>query len=472
MVLKYLSTLLALVLMGSVSAASLVTPDGGQYEGEVKNDRMHGEGRIDWPDGTYYVGEFKRGLKHGEGTETLLDGRVFQGEYRDGQWVRGVLHFPDGESYEGEFEKRRFHGEGQLTFRNRTVYEGRFEEGEMNGEGRMTTSDGTVYEGDFVQDRLPKGTITYSDGSVYEGELRGWQPHGEGRMTPVEGAVLAGEFEYGEFVGEDGQAAYERDWAEQQERLERALYTQRTLVDEQLKRLVEQTPDTAEVYTVLAALSNAETVFRTEVETIDAQLTDMPAFDGRLVTLANELQDDDNFPLATETSLRHFVRTLGKRLGEEDLIFLYLTSHGSPEHELSVDFNSNLTLPGIDPEELDRILSEAPQNKVVVISACYSGGFVPELSRDDTVIITAAAADRPSFGCSNEETMTYFGRAFFETAFTLDKPLDAVFADAKTAVTQRETNEGHDPSNPQIWAADPVLEAWDQWRSEATGTVN
>lgn len=463
---QLLSLLLMLALSGPVLAASLTTPDGGEYEGDVKNGLLHGDGRIDWPDGTYYIGSFRNGLKHGEGTELLPDGRIYSGEYQHGQWVSGVLHFPNGQTYDGEFERRRFDGQGKLTFGNGTGYEGDFQAGKMEGEGQMTTADGTVYQGTFSGDRLTQGTITSSDGSVYEGELRNWRPHGEGRLVEADGEVLEGQFVYGDYVGENGMSGYEENQVSQQERLERALYTQRTLVDAQLKRLRDQSPGEPEVFAVLAALSNAETVFRTEVESIDAQLTAMPPFEGRLVTLANELHDSDNYPLATETSLTHILRTLGKRLGEEDLIFVYLTSHGSPDHELSVDFNTDQTLPGIDPTELADILDEAPQQKVVVISACYSGGFIPELSAENTLVITAAAADRPSFGCSNEETMTYFGRAFFETAFSLEKPLNEVFDDAKTAVTERELAQDYDPSNPKIWEAESVIKAWDEWRTQ------
>jgi len=401
--------------------------------------------------------------------ETLLDGRIYQGDYKKGQWAEGVLYFPNGQSYEGEFVRQRFEGSGKLIFGNRTVYEGEFQAGKMEGEGQMITADGTVYEGTFNGDRLSQGTVTGSDGSVYEGELISWRPHGDGRLVEADGDVLEGQFAYGEYVGEDGMSSYEEEQARQQERLERALYTQRTLTDTQLKRLREQTPGEPEVFTVLAALSNAETVFRTEVETIDAQLTAMPPFEGRLVTLANELHDSDNYPLVTQTSLTHMVRTLGKRLGEEDLIFVYLTSHGSPDHELSVDFNTDQTLPGIDPTELAEILNNAPQQKVVVISACYSGGFLPELRSENTLVITAAAADRPSFGCSNDETMTYFGRAFFETAFSLEKPLNEVFEDAKAAVTERELAQDYDPSNPQISEAESVIDAWEDWRTQLDG---
>ncbi|WP_028670446.1 C13 family peptidase [Saccharospirillum impatiens] len=468
--LRVLMVLLALTC--PVLAASLTTPDGGAYEGDVKNGLLHGNGRIDWPDGTYYSGAFRNGLKHGEGTQSLLDGRIYQGQYKNGQWVDGVLHFPNGQTYDGDFVRQRFEGKGTLTFGNRTVYEGEFRAGKMEGEGRMSTADSTVYEGTFNADRLTRGTITANDGSVYQGELSNWRPHGEGRLVEADGEVVEGQFAYGDYVGENGLPAYQEQQVRQQERLERALYNQRALADDQLSRLRDQTAGEPEVFALLAALSNSETVFRTEVETIDAQLTAMPQFDGRLVTLANELRDNDNYPLATSTSLRHIVRSLGTRLGDEDLIFVYLTSHGSPDHELSVDFNANQALPGIDPTELASILDEAPQQKVVVISACYSGGFLSQLGTEDMLVITAAAADKPSFGCSNEETMTYFGRAFFETAFTLEKPLDEVFEDARAAVTERELAREYDPSNPQIRVAEPVLQAWDRWRTQLNNRLN
>ena len=195
------SLLFLLALSGSVLAASLTTPDGGNYEGEVKNGLLHGDGRIDWPDGTYYVGSFHNGLKHGEGTELLLDGRIYRGEYQNGQWEDGVLHFPNGQTYEGEFERQRFDGKGKLTFGNRTVYEGDFRAGKMEGEGQMTTADGTVYEGTFSGDRLMQGTLTSRDGSVYEGMFKAGQRDGQGAFTRPDGFSYTGQWKDGQISG-------------------------------------------------------------------------------------------------------------------------------------------------------------------------------------------------------------------------------------------------------------------------------
>jgi hypothetical protein len=63
---------------------------------------------------------------------------------------------------------------------------------------------------------------------------------------------------------------------------------------------------------------------------------------------------------------------------------------------------------------------------VIVISACYSGSFIPALQSPETLIITASAADKTSFGC-NEADYTYFGRAFFDLAMREQSSMKKAF---------------------------------------------
>src|SRR3546814_18531152 len=97
---------------------------------------------------------------------------------------------------------------------------------------------------------------------------------------------------------------------------------------------------------------------------------------------------------------------------DEDLLLLYLTMHGTEDHELAVTFPPLLE-EWITPPQLRAVLDDAGiRNRVVVISACYSGGFLPDLRDARTLVITAARADRASFGCGNESAATWFGRAW------------------------------------------------------------
>jgi hypothetical protein len=60
---------------------------------------------------------------------------------------------------------------------------------------------------------------------------------------------------------------------------------------------------------------------------------------------------------------------------------------------------------------------------VVIISACYSGVFISRLANPDVLVITAADADHPSFGCRDKAKWTYFDDAFFNVALRQAKSL-------------------------------------------------
>jgi hypothetical protein len=113
------------------------------------------------------------------------------------------------------------------------------------------------------------------------------------------------------------------------------------------------------------------------------------------------------------------------------------------------------------------------RDKVVVISACYSGGFIPAIKDDKTMVIAASREDRVSFGCSEEADFTYFGEALFGKALVETDDLMQAFNDAKTIVAQREIEENFEASEQQIWAPKGVLARWQQLRkSQAERALN
>lgn len=103
---------------------------------------------------------------------------------------------------------------------------------------------------------------------------------------------------------------------------------------------------------------------------------------------------------------------------------------------------------------------------MLVISACFSGGFIAPLQDDKTLIMTAARADRVSFGCSEENDFTYFGRALFEQALQQTDDLGQAFALAKRFVSEREQAEDFEASEPQLADAPEVQKAWNALRQQ------
>ena len=88
--------------------------------------------------------------------------------------------------------------------------------------------------------------------------------------------------------------------------------------------------------------------------------------------------------------------------------------------------------------------------RVIIVSACYSGSFIDDLASPTTVIITASAADKMSFGCTNNAEMTYFGQAFFAESVRSNTSFAAAFKEARLRVQERERIMGFEPSEPQM----------------------
>ena len=190
-------------------------------------------------------------------------------------------------------------------------------------------------------------------------------------------------------------------------------------------------------------------VFKSEVERIKEQFDTRFGTFGRSLVLINNPATRTKTPIASRTSMDLALRRIGQQMNREsDVLFLYMTSHGLP-NQFEME-NAPIDLNDVDPKWLKEALDKSGIRwRVIVISACYSGSFVPALQDDNTLIITASAADRASFGCSNEADYTYFGRAFFDQAMREQTSVSAAFEQAKATVAQLESAQGFDASEPQ-----------------------
>ena len=139
---------------------------------------------------------------------------------------------------------------------------------------------------------------------------------------------------------------------------------------------------------------------------------------------------------------------------ENDILFVILTSHGSPAG-LAVKAGSRNEI--LSPWTLAAMLdSTGVRHRIVVVSACYSGIFIRPLANADTLVITAADADHPSFGCQDGAEWTYFGDAFFNIALRRTANLRNAFALARTLVRKREQRNGFLASNPQMTGGENI----------------
>jgi hypothetical protein len=131
-----------------------------------------------------------------------------------------------------------------------------------------------------------------------------------------------------------------------------------------------------------------------------------------------------------------------------DVLFVILTSHGS-RAGLAVKAGRITQL--LTPLDLaDMLALTGVRHKVVVISACFSGVFIRRLATPNVLVITAADAEHPSFGCQDKAKWTYFGDAFFNVALRQASSLTDAFVVARSLVQKHELREHFEPSNPQM----------------------
>jgi hypothetical protein len=182
----------------------------------------------------------------------------------------------------------------------------------------------------------------------------------------------------------------------------------------------------------------------------------------------NDARDLERRPLATPEALRHSLLALGRIMDPDDVLILSLSSHGGEDATLEIA-NAGMAPMSLGADELATMLRDAQiPRKVIVISACYAGAFVPVLADEHTTVITAAAADRTSFGCADDRDLTYFGEAFYRDALPGARTLQEAFETARHDIAEREREERIEPSLPQASFAPDVQSRLEPEKREPT----
>lgn len=255
-----------------------------------------------------------------------------------------------------------------------------------------------------------------------------------------------------------------RDRADYERRLtparESALYAQPRLLDEALSRIKPGRPGKPELFLLAVGGNGSQDVFKREVESVQKLFDQRFGTAGHSLVLLNNPETVLRQPVASVTALQQTLNTLGKRMNrDEDVLLLFLTSHGSQDHHFDLSLWP-YRFDELTPNRLRSLLDEAGiRYRVVVVSACYSGGFVPPLAGEDTLVISASRADRNSHGCSHEAEWTFFGKAFFDEALRRTTSFESAFSLASRAIAEREKNEELTPSEPQMAAGAGIRRA-------------
>jgi hypothetical protein len=242
---------------------------------------------------------------------------------------------------------------------------------------------------------------------------------------------------------------------------------------QQAVRLAPQRPGVVDVYGLVFAPYGSEDVFLRESNLVADVLAQRFDAQRRVVSLVNNPATGTTHPWATTLNLLRAIDAIAAQMDkQEDVLVVYLTSHGASNFQLAAA-NPPLQVDTLSPGDLRRALDEAGiRNRVIAISACFSGGWVGPLAGDTTLVMTAADADHTSYGCGSRSELTFFGRAMFDEQLRRTRSFEQAFAAAVPVIRQREVEAGKPDgfSNPQISVGEkirPVLQALEQRLQQA-----
>ncbi len=488
--------------------------DGSHYTGAFRDNQFNGKGVLVFTDSAKYSGDFKDGRPDGKGQWSFADGAVYIGDVAQGQitgkgeltrgdskylgdFVNGKMHgsgvFFDsaGGTYSGEFHDDVFKGQGSYVNAEGESSIGTFEDWVLNGQGVQTDKDGNQWQGEFQNGLLDgEGTFIGKDGHQYAGEFKFGKYHGKGKVIATDGDIYDGKFSYGRRHGMgtliykepiDGVSKVTGRWEydrlvdggsdikifSPQEVAEYALYKEATTLARALEKVQPSDQGKIELYSLVIAGYGTEEVFRREARFIEDLFFRQYNNRSTSIYLSNSQRSLDEHPMATRTSISAAITKIAEQMDKErDIFFLYVTSHGGKDKTIALNHNG-LSFTSIDADWLGSLLKASGiRHRVVVLSACFSGGFVDALADENTSVMTAAAAEKTSFGCADDSLFTYFGKAYFQESLKPGVDFEQAFYQARDLVEVWEKEQKITPSEPQIRSNKRITAYVRQWLDE------
>lgn len=123
----------------------------------------------------------------------------------------------------------------------------------------------------------------------------------------------------------------------------------------------------------------------------------------------------------------------------------YFTSHGVPQ---------GIVMGGeglLSPDQLNTLIGQwcGERPTVVVVSACFSGVFVPALAASNRLVMTAARPDRSSFGCGAGVIYPVFDNCVLDSLVDADDFVDLAKLTRQCVAMRERQQRLWPPSEPQ-----------------------
>lgn len=201
---------------------------------------------------------------------------------------------------------------------------------------------------------------------------------------------------------------------------------------------------------------DSDPVFRREAGEAAKVLARRYGAAGHSIFLAAGADDQGTgTPQGSPTNLATALAAVAAKMNlKEDVLILFATTHGDPNSGLAYR-DGEKGFGAIAPSRLANLLDDLGfERRMILLSACYSGVFLPLLTNENSIIVTAAASNRTSFGCAPGNDWTFFGDALINHGLRKSQPFEKATEEAIALIAQWEKSQELLASRPQTFVGD------------------
>lgn len=253
----------------------------------------------------------------------------------------------------------------------------------------------------------------------------------------------------------DQKEAAQNGWSMEQNRSAAWHLAQHKRLGAALDALQPQRAGTVDAYVVAIGL-DSDAVFGREAGEAAKVLSRRYGATGRTIFLTAGADDKSaGTPQGSPPNLATALAAVAAKMNvKEDVLILFATTHGDPVSGLAYrDGNNGIGM--IAPKRLAALLDGLGfERRMILLSACYAGVFIPNLTSENTVIVTAASSQRTSFGCAPGNDWTFFGDALINNALRKSQPFEKAADEAVALIGKWEIDRNLVPSRPQVFVGD------------------
>ncbi|KAK1628898.1 hypothetical protein QYE76_003213 [Lolium multiflorum] len=180
--------------LGEPSHSEQLLPSGEFYQGDLRGDLPHGQGKFLWTDGSMYEGAWARGRAAGRGKFSWPSGATYEGDLAGGYMHgQGTYIGEFGDTFAGLWANNLRHGRGTQAYANGDVYDGHWRDGLQDGHGRYIWRQGHEYIGTWKAGEMHGcGTVIWADSDRYDGSWEDGKPKGQGTFRWADGGMYIG----------------------------------------------------------------------------------------------------------------------------------------------------------------------------------------------------------------------------------------------------------------------------------------